>query len=262
MVSKIITSLSALPPHSESKKMSKYVSKADLIAALDDLATDCTSWFNGSYKKSNEELYALIGRCVGLHQQVVTNRPLRKHINDTLIERKITCNENASLETRMVRWVFGNCGNRAYAYASAIRRCVKDNITPAQVPGYIDGSGGLDALRRPAKAGPDEREKLRQTRTDAENYYIACPALFTIPAPVPELTPSSEKAHAFSVALLRQTDDGKSEIVYGSSNGTLVNSLLVEAGKRIKPDGVTQPTSRQNTVADVVQSILENGEVL
>ena len=125
----------------------------------------------------------------------------------------------------MPRW------HPAYAYASVIEAAVQKDIKSDDIAAWIVANGGIESIRRSGKSGVPEAQRKRELRKSAEEYFIASVALFEIPTKVPSLAPSADASHVFSVALVRQSKSGTSEIVYGSQNGTLVNSLLVEAGK-------------------------------
>jgi hypothetical protein len=242
--------------------MSTIIDKSSLIAALDTLQTDATSWFGGTYKKSNDELFVLLGGCVDFCVQVKASRILRKQMNESLLERGIKCNENASLETRVVRWVFGACGDRAYTYACVIRSCVSKKISASDVPAYITANDGIDAIRRSSGTSSLDSANQQKLRDAARAYYITSNPLFTLPSALPALEPSETASHGFSVALLRQSDTGQHEIVFGTGNGTLVNSVLAAAGKSLpRQTSLGSAASDGAKLTDVIEAIIANGEV-
>jgi hypothetical protein len=243
------------------------ITASDLLAALDLLSQTRMVWEEGSVKKSNDELFDILAKCVGIYSQLVLNRQLRKNMTDALTARKIHFNQNASLGTRVVRWVFGECGKRAYTYANVIEAAVQKDIKSDGVAAWIVANGGIESIRRSGKSGVPEAQRKRELRKSAEEYFNASDALFEIPTKVPALAPSAGASHAFSVALVRQSKSGTSEIVYGSKNGTLVNSLLVEAGKlaavQLKSADVSsKQNDRANNLSVVISDITNGAESL
>lgn len=240
--------------------MTFIIDKTTLGASLDALQADATNWTNTTYKKCNDELVALLARGVDVARQIQGNRVLLKQLKESLTERRIPCNENSKLETRIARWVFGDCGDRVYTYASVIRDCLANKIDGSGVAAHITKSGGIDAIRRAGGSNTDSK-KQKEYREKAETYYFACDALFTFPDELPQLAPA-ETNKTFSVALVRQSDDGELEVVYGTNNGTLVNSVLAIAGKELK-DLPAQANARKNAakLSDVIDSVVASEAV-
>lgn len=241
------------------------VLSSDLLATLDLLSQSRQQWEQGTLKKSNDELFSILAQCVGIYGQLKNSILLRKQMNDELTARNIKFSENASLGTRVVRWVFGECGKRAYAYSNVIEAAVRKKIEPDGVAIWIVENRGIDNIRRAGKSGELETHRKKELRKSAEEYFNASDALFEIPTKLPALAPNADAPHVFSVALVRQSKSGTSEIVYGSKSGTLVNSLLVEAGKhaevKLKSAVITETQdSRTNDLAAVISDIVNQTE--
>lgn len=235
--------------------MTSIVDKTTLSAALDALQADAAKWTSTTYKKCNEELVSLLSRAVGVAHEIKGNRILLRQLKESLTERGITCNENAKLETRIVRWVFGDCGDRAYTYATVVRDCLAKNVDASGVAAHITKSKGIDAIRRASGSNANSKRQ-DEFRKKAENYYFACNALFTFPQELPQLAPA-ETNKTFSVALVRQSDEGDLEVVYGTNNGTLVNSVLAIAGKELKDQPVPATASKNAArLSDVIASVI------
>lgn len=102
------------------------LSTSTVVASIDALIQKRITWENGTYKASNDELYALLSDCLELFNEVQLERKLIKRINALLEEREIQMRSNTSLATKIVRLIFGDCGKRAYTYAKVITVASKE----------------------------------------------------------------------------------------------------------------------------------------
>ena len=210
---------------------SNLLDSAALFDKLDQLSIKRESWENGACKQSNSELYSILAECLDLYTQVLGSVGLRRKLSKALRQRSIKINSNTSLETRIVRWVFGDCGNRAFTYAAVIAAAHEANVDPLKLPNWLVASNGIENVRRASSKStmlPDS-----QLENLAIDKFANSKKLSTISKKVPALTPNCKANHEYSAALVRQNQSGEFEIVYASNKPSTVKALLVDAGKKL-----------------------------
>ena len=154
----------------------------------------------------------------------------RKQLNEKLGKLGIAFNKATSLAAKVVRYVFRADRNRAFAYARTIVAADEAGLDALALADWVRGKGGVEEVRRAVKG-------LTPTQLAHQHAEVALAAMskakslveaFDAPA---ELKPDVEAVHEFSVALVRRDKDGRSSIVFGSANQSLVSKLLAAAGK-------------------------------
>lgn len=217
-----------------------------LFNQLDKLHDQRKHWEDGSYKQSNLELYNILSECLDLYVQVCSNVSLRRKLANGLKQNQITVTASTSLQTRIIRWVFGDCGNRAFVYASVITAAYQANIDPLKLPNWIIAEGGVENVRR------SQKKSDAPAKSDLENLAIdtfdSSKALSAISEKVADLSPNSSATHSYSAALVRQNKSGSFEIVFASNKISTVKSLLLDAGQSL------HSTNKVKSVANSVQA--------
>lgn len=245
--------------------MSNKLTEAEVIAKLNDLTKARLNWENGSYKKSNDELYNLLNRCFTLFEQMSGEAKLIKELNDLLTERGITWNENTSLATKIARFVFNGANKRITGYARVLRVAQFEKLESESFAAFIKRKGGVEEVRKQQVAGTiTKAEQAKLNIAVAEQHYVASEALVQdIACAAPELHPDSEAQHLFAAALVRKNADGTLSIVYGNNKSSVVKVLLAEAGKvageKLKLQAVDEQKQRQRETRDALaRAVSEN----
>lgn len=217
--------------------MSNSISILGALSTLDELQAASETWETGSYKKSNDELYAIIDRCYVLHEQIsgmmTGKRKLIKKINERLKVMDINPDKIGDLATKIVRCTFKDTGKRSNSYARAIRFAMVDKPKDMSMAAYITKMGGIEELRRTPKPGaltPSE-VKAKLVEEADEKLSSVQPLIGKIKL-VDELQPANDSEFDFCAALVRKNPDGTGSIVYGSTTTSILKTLLVEAAKK------------------------------
>ena len=211
------------------------LSTSTVVASIDALIQKRITWENGTYKASNDELYALLSDCLELFNEVQLERKLIKRINVLLEEREIQMRSNTSLATKIVRLIFGDCGKRAYTYAKVITVASQEKPKDQSLHTFIANAGGIEEVRRHsgdkvnASVQRLERKQYAETVLDFRKPIVVNKLKM-----VEELEPSSDSVLPLSIALVRKERDGTGSIVFGTANQSLLNKLLEVAGKQLK----------------------------
>lgn len=213
--------------------MSNVLNTTALVDTLKSLAADREQWENGIYKQSNEVLYGLLDRCVTLYNELAGNRVLIKQLNAVLEELNLPKRSNTSLSTKIVRYVFGDCGKRAYAYARVIEVAAAEKPENQSMSAFVTIRGGIEAIRKNLPHGQATATELnKKYAEEASRFFADSPALATRFAANDALKADSGSETDYTAALVRAEKDGTFSIVFCTSNERLVKSLLIEGGKR------------------------------
>lgn len=236
--------------------MSNKLNKNEVVVILNGLANDRAEWENGSYKASNDELYALLDRCFTLLEQMKGQTKLISELNDMLIEKNITFNDGTSLATKIARFVFNGNNKRITGYARVLRVAAaekKENETFAK---FVARKGGVEEVRKQKVAGAlTQAEQAKLNIKIAEEYFVSSDALVQdIACSAPEVHPDAESQHHFAAALVRKNGDGTLSIVYGCNKASVVKVLLAEGGKvageKLKIEGANALRRQQRNARD------------
>ncbi|OYU33219.1 hypothetical protein [Novosphingobium sp. PASSN1] len=200
------------------------------LFTLSDIETARINWEAGSYKKSNEELYSVLDRCQTFYQQIkimkAGKRKLIKTIDVMLIERGMPSQKNTSLTTKVVRFVFGDCGKRAFTYATVINVADLEKPDTQSMHAFITDRGGIEEIRKTANGQPSQKEKRAKLIEGGEERVASAQPLLGGITLIDDLQPDNDNGLELMAVLMRKDADGTGSIVYRSNNETIINSLL------------------------------------
>ena len=208
----------------------------DLVGELDNVLKLRERWEAGSYKSSNDELYAILGRCLDIFVQLKgreTHQIIqRRLLNERLTAAGITYKDSTTLATKVVRYVFNSDRKRAHTYARTVMSAHEHGIDSVRLASWIRAEGGIEQVKRKStsKVSPKDLATLRRER--AERHFYGSQALATFKS-VNQLKPSADGVSRLSYALIRTEDDGTASVVYGASNATMIKLLLARAGQEV-----------------------------
>src|SRR6056297_39645 len=216
-----------------SKKSEARANVEMLSAALQRLHDKRTTWQNGTYKRSNDELYGILAECHTLLVQLRGEIKLRKKLNDAIEAAGYTVRSNTSIELKVVRAVFGVENKRIQAYVRVLQLAKTDMPKGWTLPEWIEEHGGIEEVRRKPKEGPTEAERAKQYREYAEAKLANAEHIGKRFAPDDSLQPDDGGDYAYTVALVRVDADGKASLVFGTNKNALVKAVITEAGKTL-----------------------------
>ena len=200
---------------------------------VEKLANARVTWEEGAYKTSNDELYKLLNDCVNFYLEIRSKTKECRALNAWLKDRKIGYNDGTSLQTRIVRAVFGaDCGKRAYTYARVITVAAAEKSPKTSMHEFVTKRGGIEEIRRTKSDGKSPtvaREENIEFAIDTLEKTDALTKPFTVAASKRELPEDS--VHTLFVAIMRQESDGTYSMVFETSAKSVVNTALAQAGK-------------------------------
>lgn len=215
------------------KKSEARVNTDMLSAALLRLHDKRATWQNGTYKRSNDELYVILAECHELLMQLRGELKLRKKLNEAIEAVGFEVRSNTSIELKVVRAVFGAENKRTQAYVRVLQLAKTDMPKGWTLQEWIEEHGGIEEVRRKPKAGPTAAERAKQYRAFAEVKLANAEHIGKRFKPDDSLQPDDGGNYAYTVALVRVDADGKASLVFGTNKNALVKAVITEAGKTL-----------------------------
>ena len=190
------------------------------------------TWHNGTYRKATDELFALLADCYQTTADIRKKSvEVMKQLNKILKENKLVFNDGTSLETKVVRVVFGNIGKRAHIYARVLRNAKEQSVKPTDLAEWLVKQGGVEAVRRQHKG-------LSPTEVKAQRVETAEKALPRVKAQQLSNAPKVDGSD-YVLALVQHTN-GKQRIVGFCDSVTLIKEAMAKladaADKQVSAD--------------------------
>ena len=205
------------------------------VSQLDEIAKQREEWENTTYKQSNKELYAILGRCVDIYYDMegMTEGKLkeRRKLNSKLDDLGIKYTESTKLITKIIRYVFKSDRKRSYAYSRVCEEAINSKIDGMTLPKWVEDNGGVEEIRRSTN-GATTVEQRKDKLQKSGDYLKSAPALAGSVATTDDLRPSNEGSYSFCAALVRSNANGTSDIVFSTTNQTVIKALLTHAAKK------------------------------
>lgn len=109
------------------------------------------AWEAGAYRKSNQELYALLADCLQYSSPLMTaeaNKARKDILEKFYKERGYRLKSDTPVATLVVRAVFGNADRRRIStYSLVVRKAKKDGVLPNQLAQWIEDNGGIQEIK-------------------------------------------------------------------------------------------------------------------
>jgi hypothetical protein len=160
---------------------------------IEQLALDRQAWESTVYRTSNEMLYGLLQKCYQLYKDMEgSGEEAAKHRDALLVY--VNLKGYAFLKTthtisKIVKCVFsdnrsndGADRRRVSAYSLVLRKALQENLPADQIPDFISGAGGVEAIRlgkKPSINALTPAQKVEQAKVTVagKNVGIARGAL-------------------------------------------------------------------------------------
>ena len=243
--------------------MRKTLNTKNYNASLDSVVKKHDEWQKNEYKNSNKKLYDILTDCYAIYLKTSGKRELSKALDSACAVRGVKFRSQTALSTKLVRYVFKGCGDRAFAYAAVLEEAQVQKIAPTKLAAWIRKQNGVENIRRSRHSAPQlSPSKLRELALD---QLEKAPAIAEIDQQVEALSANSKAKHRYAVALIRQSSKGKTEIVYSSNQTAVVNHVLAAAGRDKQKEGTVAQTEAQASkrVANslsAIEAALADGE--
>lgn len=148
-----------------------------IVQQLDALFKTRENWEKTDYKKSNDGLYQLMSKCLGVfNSQYVkadkaSQNALRKELTDKLKASGVNVLAKSSTLTMFVRYVFNADRNRAHGYANVLLAAIEAGIDAKDLPDFIIQAGGIEEIKRnkvKSQSAIDKKQKIDAAKAEVK----------------------------------------------------------------------------------------------
>lgn len=124
----------------------------NVFISLSTLTEQRKQWEEGAYRKSNDELYALLQKCYELDLLISTTKEGVKAMRDDITKYAdklgYRFKQSTPTITKIVRCVFGEVHrSRVSTYSLVLREAKSKNIAVKNIPSFISNKGGVQEIR-------------------------------------------------------------------------------------------------------------------
>jgi hypothetical protein len=135
-------------------------------------------WENNAYRKSNEQLYALLASCYRMYTAMCldndTAKQLRKDLNDYIESNKLTFKKSTHTLVRIVRCVFGEADKRRIStYGIVLRSAFSQQIESTKLVDFIKQYGGVQEIKLAKSNALSVKAKAQVAVTSLDTEVIA-----------------------------------------------------------------------------------------
>ncbi len=130
----------------------KVTTATDTTNYVSKLVSTRIEWENNAYRKSNEQLYALLAECFSMYTAMCLDndraKQLRKDLNDYIESNKLTFKKSTHTLVRIVRCVFGEADKRRIStYGIVLRSAFSQQIESTKLVDFIKQYGGVQEIK-------------------------------------------------------------------------------------------------------------------
>ena len=148
------------------------------VAALKDMEAARINWEQGSFRKSNEELYAVLQQCKAFCGDLLPADAKQRSaaLEKFYKERSWRYNKETPIETRVLRAVFGmENRRRVSSYSLVLRAAKKQRIGITSLATWIEDQGGVQEIRLSQSKtfiSPAEKAQIMKDRLTSRKSFI------------------------------------------------------------------------------------------
>ncbi|WP_147298867.1 hypothetical protein [Rhodosalinus sediminis] len=199
---------------------------------LEELHAQRSAWEEGTYKRSNDELYAILEECGRIFAELRESKARARVFNAAIDEMGVTFNTRTSMALKIVRVVFGQQTRREYAYANVLKVWFNEADDRQTVRNFLIERGGIENVRRTSNRNSTQKLKTEDYRSFATDTLQAAAGFGTFSLQDSMLHDENNDTD-YAVALVRCDSNGNGSVVYSSNKHTLVKNALAVIGKEL-----------------------------
>lgn len=243
----------------ESKTASKPLSTSERIKQL---VAERKVWEHGAYVKSNEQLYALLGKCYAFYFDLRGNdkeaKAAREELNTVISTKGYSFNEGTHVLAKLVKYVFeGVDRRRVSAYSLVLREALARGVKADGIPAFITSGGGVEEIRRSksktAKTAKQKAALGKEALKDKELAVFNSETLAT-------LAQQADKSVGDDVvAILTQREDGSFVVRELIGSTSLLKAALACAYSKNKIVGKNDNAANDDKLEDLLNDAAMNG---
>ena len=148
------------------------------VAALKEMETARLNWEQGSLRKSNDELYAVLQQCKAFCGDLLPADAKQRSaaLEKFYKERGWRYNKETPIETRVLRAVFGmENRRRVSSYSLVLREAKKQRVGISSLATWIEDQGGIQEIRLSQSktfVSPSEKAQIMKERLASRKFFI------------------------------------------------------------------------------------------
>lgn len=212
----------------------------EILSKCKSLIQRRVHWEKNERAASRKVQYVIIGESFELYLEAKKD-PVAYRVVARELGLKVSANmDTANLVAKMV---FGlDEPGRLPGIASVLRKAADEKVAPADVPTWLDASGGIQGVRtakkdaKPASVS-DKADKARTLLNSGAVKGVVVPN-FGAPDDVADET-------GFAIAIVKVTPANQVEVIHLSSNKSALNAVLAEYAER---NGPPEPGASKDTL--------------
>lgn len=199
----------------------------DILNKVKSLIKKRQDWENNERAASRKAQYAIIGETYEAYLEAKKDPIAYRNI-----ARELHLKVSANMDTAnlVAKIVFGmDEPYRLPGIAAVLRKAAEDKLTPAEVPAWLDASGGIHGVRTAKK---DAKPASVSTKADEARTLLNSGAVKgTV---VPNFGAPDEVADetGFALAIVKVTPANQVEVMHVSRNKSALNAVLAEYAER------------------------------
>jgi hypothetical protein len=212
-----------------------------IVTELDSLVAKRKQWEATDYKKANEGLYSLLATCLDVFNSkfVIASdedkKTLRSELKARLTADRVRVQRNTTTLTMFVRFVFGSDRKRAHGYTYVLKAAISQDVTAADLPGWIAEQGGIEEVKR--RMIVSEEALQRQADLAAAQAQVKAGIEQAAVNPLAKL-PMSGVTGEYALLLAKPEPDGMLSIVgvLSDINAAFYNACLIRMARNKAAD--------------------------
>lgn len=232
------------------------------VNAIERLIAAKNEWEQSTYRKANDELYALLAQCLELYNQMAGNgaeaKAQRVFFEKYIEQKGIKVTTTSHTLVKIAKCVFGDNRRRASAYGIVLRTALTEGIAPANLPAFIRERGGVEEIR--LSKSPNAMTATAKAAAGAQ--AVAEKVLGTFQSPALQQKLDSGKIDKTVVLVGTWQADGSivvREVVEGDG---AINAALVNCYSRNKTAAATkvaevEAANDANATEDAITAALQ-----
>lgn len=150
------------------RKSKTVVLNDSYINHLDQLSVIRDEFENKTLRGSNKELYKILSDVYSLFIEIDSNKSKYDilKLKIALKDRGFKIQNNTPVLTLLIRYVFNSDRTRSYNYNRVISSAIQANVSPENLPKFIEEQGGIEECKKTfvRKSSSLEKEEKINTR--------------------------------------------------------------------------------------------------
>ncbi len=170
-----------------SKSVKNNTFNQQIVDQLEFMKTQNENFEKNDLSRSNKTLYSLLGRVYEVYKSVEKRDKLTSdHLKSVLKQRGVKVQKNTPFLTILIRYVFNSDRSKSYNYNRVILSAIQKEITPQDLPSYIEKIGGIEECKKdyiPSQKTIDKKQHMSDLIESIQREFKDLEILGTVEKP-------------------------------------------------------------------------------